>query len=392
MNTFTFDTRADYITAKGSSGSIYAALQGATGVVSASTVSFIKATGETLIDAMNVFVEPDKGEIGDTLYYITTTSYTGFKWLKSKAGWSATSYGQVFCKSALIPSSYVEVGVLIHRRGKTGLIMRNTGSGISWCPQAYESIPEPGVPGVVTYGGSNNKVGDGTIVTYCSHSRAYAEERWGTSYYQYAWPFPKSAWNAMMDKVWSNTSGSGSDSSNWSWTVTANSSAGVGTASFTCNGPYGSITSNPKDYNYDFEEWYKKRILIQWPTTANVANDFQGRANTKAIVRWANNLSTPLTTSNCAAKYCNDSVAASGVPGYTAGNWWLPSMGELFNACRNHALLKAKGTQVLSSQYSIWSSTQYSAAYAWYVLSYGGVYNDNKRTGYRVCAVSAFQF
>ena len=389
MNSFTFDTRADYIAAKGSSGAIYAALQGATGIVSASAVSFIKATGETLVDAMNVFVGPDKGDIGDTLYYITTSSYAGFKWLKSKAGWSATSYGQTFFKSALIPSSYVEVGVLVHRKGNVGLIMRNTGQGIAWCPQDYESVT---VPGVVTYGGSNNKVGDGTVCTYCSHSRAYAEERWGTSYYQYSWPFPKSAWNAMMDKVWANTAGSGSDSTNWSWTVTANTSAGVGTASFTCTGPYGSITSNPADYHYDFEEWYKKRILIQWPTTANVANDFQGRANTKAIVRWANNLSTPLTTSNCAAKYCNDTVAASNVPGYTAGNWWLPSMGELLNACRNHALLKAKGTQFLSSSYSIWSSTQYSAASAWSAYD-GGLLNDNyKRNGYRVCAVSAFQF
>ena len=398
MNTFTFADRAAYLAAKGSSGSIYSALQGATSI-SASTVSYITATGETLIDAMNVLVGPKEGSIGDTLYYITTSSYTGFKWLKSKAGYNAASYGQVFANSKFngtgtLPTGYVEVGVLVYRKGNVGLIMKNTGQGIPWCPQDYESVT---VPGVVTYGGSNNKVGDGTVCTYCSHSRAYAEERWGNSPYQYAWPFPKSKWDAMIAKVYENPSAGASDSGSdsngsWSWTVTYNASSGVGTGSFTCTGPYGSITGNPKDYNYDFEEWYRKKVLIQWPTNANVANDMQGRANTLSIVKWANGLSTPLTTSNCAAKYCNDTVAASGVPGFTAGNWWLPSMGEVLNAARNHALLKAKGTQMLSSSYAIWSSTQYSASYAWFLNTNGRVDFSNKRYGGRVCAVSAFQF
>ena len=387
MNSFTFATRAEYITAKGSSGSIYAALQSTTSI-SASTVSYITATGETLIDAMNVFVDADKGAIGDTLYYINTASYTGFKWLKSKAGYNSASYGQVFARTALIPSSYVEVGVLVYKQGKQHLIMKNTGQGIPWCPQDYESVT---VPGVTTYSSSGNKVGDGTVCTYCSHSRAYAEEKWGTSYYQYSWPFPKSAWDAMMAKVWANTAGSGSDSSNWSWTVTASTTSGVGAASFTCTGPYGSMTCNPKDYKYDFDEWYKKKVLVQWPTTAPVAGDFEGRANTKSIVKWANGLTTPLTTSNCAAKYCNDTVAASGVPGFTTGNWWLPSMGELLHACRNHALLKAKGTAILSTSYSVWSSTQYSAANAWNARYDGRLYDNPKRYGYRVVAVSAFQ-
>ena len=133
MNTFTFADRAAYLAAKGSSGSIYSALQGATSI-SASTVSYITATGETLIDAMNVLVGPKEGSIGDTLYYITTSSYTGFKWLKSKAGYNAASYGQVFANSKFngtgtLPTGYVEVGVLIYRKGNVGLIMRNTGQG-----------------------------------------------------------------------------------------------------------------------------------------------------------------------------------------------------------------------------------------------------------------------
>ena len=394
MNTFTFNDRAAYIAAKGSSGAIYAALQGATGIVSASTVSFIKATGETLVDAMNVFVGPEMGEIGDTLYYITTSSYTGFKWLKSKAGYNAASYGQTFYKSTLIPSSYVEVGVLVSKVGKRGLIMRNTGQGIAWCPQDYEGVT---VPGVTTYAGSNNKVGDGTVCTYCSFSRVYAEERWGNSPYQYAWPFPKSKWDAMVAKIYENPSAGASDSysdsnGSWSWTVTYNANSGVGTGAFTCSGPYGTLSGDPKDYHYDFEEWYKKKVLIQWPTSANVAGDFEGRANTKSIVKWANGLSTPLTTSNCAAKYCNDSVAATGVPGYTAGNWWLPSMGEVLNVGRYHKQLKAKNTAFLSSSYAIWSSTQCSAQYAWYLASNGRVLNDNKMYGIMVYAVSAFQF
>lgn len=393
MNTFTFNTRANYLTAKNVGGAIYAALEGVSGIVSASTISYIEATGETLIDAMNVFVEPEMGEIGDTLYYITTAGYTGFKWLKSKEGYKSGSYGQTFFRSALIPDSYKEVGVLISKKGKSGLIMRNTGQNISWCPQTYESVT---VPGVTTYGGNNNKVGDGTVCTYCSCSRAYAEERWGNTPYRYAWPFPKSKWDAMVAKIYANESASDSDSNStdgsWSWTVTANSSSGVGTGSFSYLGPNGeSRNNNPKDYHYDFEEWYKKKVLIQWPTSVNVAGDFEGRANTKSIVKWANELTTPLSASNCAAKYCNDTVAAD-APGYTAGNWWLPSMGEVLNVGRHHKQLKAKNTAFLSSSYSIWSSTQYSAPYAW-GLSYNGfVDSTNKRGERRVCAVSAFQF
>ena len=430
MNSFSFAERADYLAAKGSSGSIYAALQGATGV-SASTVSFIQATGETLIDAMNVFVDAKMGDIGDTLYYITTTDYTGFKWLKSKADYSATSYGQIFYREALIPSSYVEVGVLISRVGNVGLIMRDTEQRIAWCPQAYESET---VPGVTTYGGSNNKVGDGTACTYCSYSRAYAEERWGNSPNQYAWSFPKTAWDAMMARVWANASGpntgasvtavtstSGNPKTNgwlevvsgayalstdtsmqsgktyytgYSWTVTPNTSTttgGVGTASFICTGPYGGLSCNPKDYHYDFEEWYKKKVLIQWPTSANVAGDFEGRANTKSIVKWANGLSTPLTTSNCAAKYCNDSVAATGVPGYTAGNWWLSSMGEVLNVGRYHKQLKAKNTAFLST-INILSSTQSTGYNIWTLRGDGFVGLRAKNNENRVCAVSDFQF
>lgn len=393
MNTFTFNDRAAYIAAKGSSGSIYAALQGVTGVVSASTVSFIKATGETLIDAMNVFVGPEMGEIGDTLYYITTANYTGFKWLKSKAGYSYTSYGQTFWKSILIPSSYVEVGVLIFKHGNKGLIAKNTEQTISWCPAAYKNVT---VSGVTTCASSTNKVGDGTICTYGSFSRLFAEEKWGDAPYRTSWPFPKSKWDAMVAKIYENPtagasdSGTGLSNSSWSYTVTYNPNSGVGTGSFTCNGPYGELSGNPKDYHYDFDEWYKKRVLLQYPTDAPCAGDFEGRASTKSIVKWANSVS--LTTSNCAAKYCNDSVAATGVPGYTAGNWWLPSTGEVLNVGRCHKQLKKKGTQLLDLYRSIWTSTQYSEEYAWFLESTGMIAWWGKENTHKVIAVSAFQF
>ena len=76
--------------------------------------------------------------------------------------------------------------------------------------------------------------------------------------------------------------------------------------------------------------------------------------------------------------------------------WWLPSLGELFCIYANmrkinYALSLINGaTQLAETWY--WSSTEYSATYAWYLyLDAGGACNGTKATGKgRVRAVSAF--
>ena len=121
-------------------------------------------------------------------------------------------------------------------------------------------------------------------------------------------------------------------------------------------------------------------------------NDWAGKANTTAQVTHSE-----CNTSSYAPGFCNlySRTNANGY-GLTAGKWWLPSLGEMLmiyaNMTKiNYALSLITGATQLSETW-YWTSTEYSATYAWYLfLSSGSVYGDTKAssTG-RVRAVSAF--
>lgn len=126
-------------------------------------------------------------------------------------------------------------------------------------------------------------------------------------------------------------------------------------------------------------------------------NDWNGKANTAATIA-ASRADAITNTAQYAPGYCNlySRVNAKG-KGLTAGKWWLPSLGEMMmiyaNMTKiNYALsLIAGATQLVETWY--WTSTEYSATYAWYLgLNDGGTsYWGTKAsdTG-RVRAVSAF--
>ena len=121
-------------------------------------------------------------------------------------------------------------------------------------------------------------------------------------------------------------------------------------------------------------------------------NDWTGKANTTAQVTHSE-----CNTSSYAPGYCNlySRTNANGY-GLTAGKWWLPSLGEMLmiyaNMTKiNYALSLITGaTQLQENWY--WTSTEYSATYAWYLnLNNGHVGNHTKASRtYRVRAVSAF--
>lgn len=123
--------------------------------------------------------------------------------------------------------------------------------------------------------------------------------------------------------------------------------------------------------------------------------DFTGKANTAAIIK-ASTTTNITNTADYAPGFCNKySRANANGKGLLAGTWWLPSLGELgmiwanFDKI-NYALSKISGaTQLQKTWY--WSSTQYSADYAWgLTLSAGGMYNYYKFNQARVRPVSAF--
>ena len=121
-------------------------------------------------------------------------------------------------------------------------------------------------------------------------------------------------------------------------------------------------------------------------------NDWNGKANTAAQIQHAECSGESYAPGFC-AKYSR--VNANG-QGLTAGKWWLPSEGELMCIYANmrkinYALSLIEGATQLAEDW-YWSSTEYSATYAWYLgLNYGNANLGPKATNAgRVRPVSAF--
>lgn len=124
--------------------------------------------------------------------------------------------------------------------------------------------------------------------------------------------------------------------------------------------------------------------------------DYAGKANTAAIIKsdGYKNDGDGYAPGFC-AKYKAPQLNSMG-KGLDAGDWWLPSIGELWLMAANfekinYALGLVNGAQKLvRSPY--WSSTEYSTATAWHLgLSdgvQGGRYKSQLR--HRVRAVAAF--
>ena len=121
-------------------------------------------------------------------------------------------------------------------------------------------------------------------------------------------------------------------------------------------------------------------------------NDWNGKANTAAQITHSEASGTGYAPGFC---HAYSRVNANG-NGLTAGKWWLPSLGEMMmiyaNMTKiNYALSLIEGaTQLVEDAY--WTSTEYSATYAWTLNLFNGLMvNYTKATGtYRVRPVSAF--
>ena len=121
-------------------------------------------------------------------------------------------------------------------------------------------------------------------------------------------------------------------------------------------------------------------------------NDWNGKANTAAQITHSEASGTGYAPGFC---HAYSRVNANG-QGLTAGKWWLPSMGEMMmiyaNMTKiNYALSLINGATKLAENW-YWTSTEYSATYAWTLnLYYGYVYRHTKATTrFRVRPVSAF--
>lgn len=141
--------------------------------------------------------------------------------------------------------------------------------------------------------------------------------------------------------------------------------------------------------------WSSTGVSAGGKTTTNrltALDDWEGEDSTAAQV----------THSECSgASYAPGFCHAYSRPnangkGLTAGRWWLPSIGQLMMIYANmrkinHALSLINGaTQLAETWY--WSSTEYSAASAWYLTFSNGPmsYYTKAANQFRVRPVSAF--
>lgn len=379
MNTFTFNSLSDYVTAKtNTTGDIYKALNaGGNSPVSATVVSYVTATGETYIDVKNPIVDAPYGEVGDTLLYKGGKYY----WLKTRVGYNPAGYGGTFMyEAALTAGGYTQVGILFYKNGKRGLIMAH-----DMYSQLQYKTSTTADDGVAAF--STVHIKRGNNLDYCIGSLTRAQAYYGSSYQIYLNPFPKSAWDAMMTQLKSGAAGSNSESGHWSWSVA--SSSGVLKTSFSLLEGIGG-TYNPADYNNDWETWRRRVLLAQVPTAVGACSDLDGQKNTKILYGSDSGATHP------AAKACYEH-AVSGVSDYAAGKWWLPACGEAVWMMLNYDVLKAKGHD-LYGLYSgapyFWTSTQYSSSNARFLGFNDGYVSDYSKTytSIRARAVSAFNF
>ena len=141
--------------------------------------------------------------------------------------------------------------------------------------------------------------------------------------------------------------------------------------------------------------WSSAAVSAGGKTTTDretALNDWTGKTSTAAQITH-NECKTESYAPGFCASY--ERVNANG-QGLTAGKWWLPSLGELMMIYANmrkinYALSLINGaTQLAETWY--WSSTEYSATYAWRLnLNLGYAYGYTKATLQgRVRPVSAF--
>lgn len=125
-------------------------------------------------------------------------------------------------------------------------------------------------------------------------------------------------------------------------------------------------------------------------------NDWAGKANTTAQIA-ASTAGAITNTALYAPGYCNlYSRVNANAKGLTPGKWWLPSQGELFMIYANfrkinYALSFIAGSNPLVESW-YWSSTEYSATYAWNMVMSDGYMGALTKAAYRyyVRPVSAF--
>ena len=358
-----FPTVAAYQAAKAQGGAIYSAVLGGDRYT-ASCASYIAEIGRSVIEALNIVVPRSQGQPGDVLLYRTADAQ--YFWLKNRtpaASWSAALLGQtVYDQTKLASAGYVEVGLMLYRRNRSCAILSLTDIASS----AWASAS-----GLVTNVATDTHIdiGTGTPESSAAFDLFTAEQG---SINDVTLPVSRSIWDAVVASAVSGASGSGSFT-NGSWTTTG----GVTSITYQLHGS--SVTINPKDYAFDFDEWWKACVRAKRDASSGIASLNQAQQNTGALVAAGN---------KPAATACKN-YGLSGVPAFVAGKWHQPSVSDYVEGILSLSLLREKGVLPTTR---LWTSDQADADLAWAAdFSNGKILQDTKTNARSVRAIAHFE-
>ena len=136
---------------------------------------------------------------------------------------------------------------------------------------------------------------------------------------------------------------------------------------------------------WSYPDYFDVPGLSNIELSSTVTADWQGKNNTKVVLEYCKTIGK-----SCPAFEYVNSYKTEGTQ---AGDWYLPSMGELYAIYGNKdvlniALGKIEGTKLGADYY--WSSSEHSNGGAWTLPFSLGNVNDNKLNYYYVRPVLAF--
>ena len=127
-------------------------------------------------------------------------------------------------------------------------------------------------------------------------------------------------------------------------------------------------------------EFIQKNFKGRVPAASGAFSDRSGRANTRLIWNWLNSNKSAAIANASAAGYCynycpknNAGTEQTTIPGLRKHEWFL---GTIADVGELRALTQMWGLSWGSGY--LWSSTQYSASYAWTVYRDGPAYYGTK--------------
>jgi len=345
----TFATRAAFDTSL-ASGDIYNLMQGVTSSKpSVAITATITESGETFACGTNVMIDIKSVGPGDRIMYDSTNAkFFGIasKWIDNNYPNQPTQHIMIF-KTGVLPARYVDCGVCVRRFGNR-IRVAGVGSQLPWSTR--ESAFQWDVPAITKYTNiikksrtSTTAINETARISF--PSQRYQEAKYPDGQASYL-PIIRSAWDAAVN---------------------------AGNATVTGNGK----TVTLADYGNSFDKFLAFNYAPLWPATG-VYSDTDGVSNTSKIVaEFVANHGKTAASADYAAGYCYNYYVNA--PGLGKRQWYLGVLKDSADLCSiRHALPTALAWGVGY----FWSSSQYTAARAWYIDSVGLTNFYDKSNGF----------